>query len=615
MSLVSSASESDESNLSINWCFRTLIVPAFYELMGDDDEVREALASIVIVCGDLSDKISPHTRDMGPHIFPVVYIPWSGKAKDIICLAHEVAHALQIVFSKRAFMPPIAREVCAFIGELALINYSHNSEKKLHYAFCEVWRLENNIYLGELLERLLVFLCHPGALYSYSYNYPIARLVSIHRYAFSGSKGILDLFKSGSGAMTLLDVESVLATSTAQSFSVSKAQLSSGPAWAYTVSVFANIFSEQSNKISQLGENMVVNLARDLQLSTTIVSDRGEAAPFLLCSYKECLSDLKNIASGFGEALALTSNKLCNTEEYSSAASKAIIHCALLEGNIEGRYRSPQNGLTPIERDTLCHMMALSPSAYYEILTGQVDPFWFQLEASAGQIEIDGSVVDLAGAAPHLWFKWRSLGIHALAALKRGEANVLPKDFIFAHEVKISKPPLKNYFLNWPWVGPTRFDALTSLGLAIYHLSASRYHRQFPLSYYLPVELLPPLRCGQLRNYVSEEGKPQGLISWAWTSAATIAELHKSGRALQNKEWRAGSKLFFNDIVTEPGMLRSVMAEMQGVMFPNEKGSSLRREPDGSVRRINYWAGRNRQKFYSTSEPKNFDAQCISDHV
>jgi hypothetical protein len=72
-----------------------------------------------------------------------------------------------------------------------------------------------------------------------------------------------------------------------------------------------------------------------------------------------------------------------------------------------------------------------------------------------------------------------------------------------------------------------------------------------------------------------------GLLQQRLQSAETSAEL-------------GGSHPFVNDWITEPSAFRAVMAEKRDVLFPDHIVSSLRRNPDGSVRRVNKWVGRNR---------------------
>ena len=61
------------------------------------------------------------TLDNGPTAFPTIFYSYRGEPSDSLTIAHEFAHALQIRASRGKFVPPIMREVCAFVGEWALI--------------------------------------------------------------------------------------------------------------------------------------------------------------------------------------------------------------------------------------------------------------------------------------------------------------------------------------------------------------------------------------------------------------------------------------------------------------------------------------------------------------
>jgi cytolysin-activating lysine-acyltransferase len=149
------------------------------------------------------------------------------------------------------------------------------------------------------------------------------------------------------------------------------------------------------------------------------------------------------------------------------------------------------------------------------------------------------------------------------------------------------------------------FDALTALGITIQQLATSPYHQQFKLSYYLPVEILPPLKAKQVRCFLNAKGEARGFVTWAWLNDVVKKELHTSGRALTISEWSSGAHLFFNDWITDPEIFRAAMTQMTHEVFPNETASSLRRNPDGSVRRVNKWTGRNLQKSQIETRSEN----------
>lgn len=136
-------------------------------------------------------------------------------------------------------------------------------------------------------------------------------------------------------------------------------------------------------------------------------------------------------------------------------------------------------------------------------------------------------------------------------------------------------------------------DLYASVGYALELLARSDYHRRLPVGRYLAVEVMPALRSGQARFYLTPDGIPTAMVTWAWLSEAVEREVHATGRALTAHEWRCGERLFFNDWVTPYENIREVLHDMTHVVFPDEIATSLRRRPDGSVRRINRWTGAN----------------------
>jgi len=136
-------------------------------------------------------------------------------------------------------------------------------------------------------------------------------------------------------------------------------------------------------------------------------------------------------------------------------------------------------------------------------------------------------------------------------------------------------------------------DYYTSVGYALELLAHSEYHRQFELGDYFCTEILPPLGCNQARFYVTSEGLPKGMVTWAWLSEEIERDVHLTGRALDPEEWSSGDRLFFNDWITPYGNIKEALHDMTHHHFPNEVATSLRRRPDGSVRSINRWTGVN----------------------
>ena len=102
-----------------------------------------------------------------------------GEISDLFVVAHEFGHALQIRASAGEFMPPVMREVCAFISEGALLSSFSNENALLADNLQEYWRISNQRYFGKLAIKLNRSLENNEAIYEYSWNYPIARFLAL----------------------------------------------------------------------------------------------------------------------------------------------------------------------------------------------------------------------------------------------------------------------------------------------------------------------------------------------------------------------------------------------------------------------------------------------------
>jgi len=170
---------------------------------------------------DKSQK--PYTLDQGKSELPFVSCNYTGKVSDLITLAHEFAHAVQILASREsqteenAFMPPLARECCAFWGEIALIDYVQQKDEKLYVLLKKAWSNDNLKYLKADAEVLKQALENNDSGYSYNWNYPVARLYALmlrkqmnHKKA-EVQKTITTFFASGSKITQTISMKSLIA--------------------------------------------------------------------------------------------------------------------------------------------------------------------------------------------------------------------------------------------------------------------------------------------------------------------------------------------------------------------------------------------------------------------
>ncbi|MCE2749086.1 MAG: hypothetical protein LW715_10025 [Rhodobacter sp.] len=191
---------------SIGVVLGSVIGPALASLLGmKSASVADLISSIR--WGDVSEDGHPHTIDHGTGQPPEIRMSWQGSAADLICLAHEVAHAVQLQLSAGSFMPPVARETCAFLGELALIDWARKTDTHLAAKLLSVWQEENETYFGEDCDLLRSALADPNTSYTYRMNYPLARAAAIvmHRSGADAQR----LFRAGAKAMALLPLADI----------------------------------------------------------------------------------------------------------------------------------------------------------------------------------------------------------------------------------------------------------------------------------------------------------------------------------------------------------------------------------------------------------------------
>ena len=393
-----------------------LVFPALRDLFGAAASEIHDLSAVKIVRHKAGNLDLPFTEWDASTNAPAIHLVWSGTVDDLMCLAHEMAHATQMILSNGAFMPPVAREACAFLGELALIRYAKSSSQAVYRELQSVWHHESYRYLGDDISQLGHDLKAGSASYHYRHNYPLARVAAMAVFAGHGPEAIRNIFASGADAMEALKLQEAI---------------------------------------------------QSLRKSSTIHANRPNAS----------------------EA----------------------------------------------DEDITAFRMSLSPQALQAVRTGEIDFAWLYRPTSAGCV-VGDSVEAINHLPANLWIKWRSLCVFALAALNRGKADTLPSIFLEKYEQAITEPPEMRFAPATPWVQPLKFDALTALGMTIQQLATSPYHQQFKLSYYLPVEILPPLKAKQFRCFLDAEGHPVGLTTWAWLSDQQKQDIHKTGRELHAQE-------------------------------------------------------------------------------
>lgn len=138
-----------------------------------------------------------------------------------------------------------------------------------------------------------------------------------------------------------------------------------------------------------------------------------------------------------------------------------------------------------------------------------------------------------------------------------------------------------------------------ALGIMLWLCSHADYHKTWPV-WSIDGDLVPPLIHRQFRIYFDEHRNPVGCATWAWLSEEKKNDMMADG-TLQFKDWRSGKHLMFGDYIAPWGHAKNILSDLRINVFPKEIAFSLRRNPDGSVRKLNHWVGKEYEKKISVN--------------
>lgn len=119
----------------------------------------------------------PFTYDLGFQKLPFVSLHYKDRPADLLAMAHELGHAVQIAASWESgegIMPPVARESCAFMGELAMLQHCQDRFPFLLSAH----DADGSNYFGDRTRELELAVQDCKAPYQYGWNYPLARIAA-----------------------------------------------------------------------------------------------------------------------------------------------------------------------------------------------------------------------------------------------------------------------------------------------------------------------------------------------------------------------------------------------------------------------------------------------------
>lgn len=172
---------------------------------GNAQSIERAAHAIELECvAEGEDVQQPFTLDRSPDKAPLVSIRYSVSAADILAVAHEFGHAVQLTLGGGRFIPPIQREIAAFLSELALLEYSATAHSPIAADLQAAHSADDLVYLHADATQLARALGDPGTPYSYRWNYTIARVLAAKSYDGQGADTLWNTFLGKEGITRLM---------------------------------------------------------------------------------------------------------------------------------------------------------------------------------------------------------------------------------------------------------------------------------------------------------------------------------------------------------------------------------------------------------------------------
>ncbi len=139
---------------------------------------------------------------------------------------------------------------------------------------------------------------------------------------------------------------------------------------------------------------------------------------------------------------------------------------------------------------------------------------------------------------------------------------------------------------------PERVPFFEALGMITSLMMNSRYESWLVSD--IACNIMPALRVGQCKIYFDGTGAPSAFVTWACVDDASHDALRLEGRNPPPEKWTSGRNLWVIDLVAPFGNTFYVIK--QDLYRSHFKGydvaHAIRRNPDGSVRRIQVWRRR-----------------------
>jgi cytolysin-activating lysine-acyltransferase len=488
---------------------------------------------------------------------------------------------------------------------MVFLEHLRMTRPDIHPYIAAVQGSEARSHFGSPRSALLRALRCGNGRYFYDWNYAPARCLAAEAMQSGSVTAFLEVLRAE------LDLRELVR----RTRRTPRRQLSGWDAWDLVTGALRSAFPEDVTAFDRRIGRVGLHIADGPAPWSATALDRGRGAtPLIRCAFSGSASDILDLTRSVGASLVLANphrialasddvtlsgaiarrllmDQVARTEpallaglQRAAGAESRATASMLGAGEARDQVALPFPSRMSAEAiESLADELvdALPRSDLWSVLSGDVSGLLFRSQSDTRRRPHAAASFEPAEMGRRSPIAVR-VGLAAIQWLQLGGAASTPGDFSARHGQAPTQPKTD---------GPPAGTVVEALGAAILALARSDYHRGFDLRRYLRRHILPPLARGGMRTWFDADGSVAGFVTWGLVSPVVEAELHRTGRALGGRDWASGDRVFINDLVTAPDAFREIFTELKADLFRNADVSSLRRNPDGSVRRVNRWRG------------------------
>lgn len=148
------------------------------------------------------------------------------------------------------------------------------------------------------------------------------------------------------------------------------------------------------------------------------------------------------------------------------------------------------------------------------------------------------------------------------------------------------------------------------LGRVAAAMCASDEYCQYPVAC-LTIWIRPAILLKQIMFFREPGGVSSGYLTWGLLAEdAEERLLNDPEVVLHPSEWNEGDKLWILDLMSTSGGLRAKLRQALDTLSEYDTAYSLRRRPDGTVRKVTVWRRQRMERHLEQRRPE-FSEHCV----